>query len=167
MIAPNVGSSNGGGLAVRGRSIAALGDVNDRNCFGGAPWQFLQESRRQGFAQEGWSVDVRRLRGRRVAWNAAQLLRGRKPGGFQFSKSGRAAALAQIPKALLRTEVISFHQHFPPYGPILRGGGEVNYYVDAPTRRFSRRTVSTGRWIVGQFGRPSPTSATLLPERAA
>jgi glycosyltransferase involved in cell wall biosynthesis len=117
--------------AKRIRSIVALGDVMNPNCFGGAPWQFLQECRRQGFAQEGWSVDVGRLRFPRVLWNAAQIARGRRPGGFQFSASGRAAALAQIPRRLLGTEVISFHQHFPPFDPILKAGGEVNFYMDA------------------------------------
>jgi glycosyltransferase involved in cell wall biosynthesis len=113
------------------RAIAALGDVLDPHCFGGAPWQFLQESKRQDFACNGWSVDVRKLRTRRLAWNAAQVLRGRRPRGFQFSAAGRAAALAQIPSDRLGTEVISFHQHFPPFEPILKAGGEVNYYFDA------------------------------------
>ena len=115
----------------RARTIAALGDVMNPNCFGGAPWQFLRESRRQGFAQEGWSVEVNRLRLPRILWNAGQILRGRAAGGFQFSASGRAAALAQIPRRLLRTEVISFHQHFPAPDPVLKAGGEVNFYVDA------------------------------------
>jgi glycosyltransferase involved in cell wall biosynthesis len=127
---PNVepGRSEGPGGE---RTIAALGDVNDPNCFGGAPWQFLQESRRQGFAQHGWSVDVKRLRRPRALWNAAQLFRGRKPGGFQFSASGQQAALDQVPKYQWRTEVISFHQHFPNPAPIVRTGGTVNYYIDA------------------------------------
>jgi hypothetical protein len=37
----------------------------------------------------------------------------------------------QIPGDLLRTEVISFHQHFPPPDVVRRAGGEVNYYIDA------------------------------------
>ena len=115
----------------RQKSIAAMGDVMDPNCFGGAPWQFLQESRKQGFASYGWSVDIRRLRRPRFMWNVAQIVRGRRSGGFQFSKSGRMAAMDQIPGDLLRTEVISFHQHFPPPDVVRRAGGEVNYYIDA------------------------------------
>jgi glycosyltransferase involved in cell wall biosynthesis len=121
-------SAGSGGRRV---AIAALGDVMDPNCFGGAPWQFLQESVRQGFAACGWSIDVRGLRPRRLAWNVAQVLRGRRPGGFQFSAAGRTAALSQVPDELLGSEVISFHQHFPPFEPILRAGGEVNFYIDA------------------------------------
>ncbi len=120
-----------GSGGARRLSIAALGDVMDPNCFGGSPLQFLQESVRQGFAGRGWSIDVRRLRRRRIAWNAVQVLRGRRPGGFQFSAAGRAAALSQVPGDLLGSEVISFHQHFPPFEPVVKAGGEVNFYIDA------------------------------------
>jgi glycosyltransferase involved in cell wall biosynthesis len=115
----------------RPRSIAVLGDVMDPHCFGGAPRLFFEEAHRQGFAQHGWSVDVRKLRRGRLIWNAAQCLRGRRPGGFQFSSAGKAAALAQIPADLWATEIISFHQHFPSPDPIIRAGGELNFYLDA------------------------------------
>jgi glycosyltransferase involved in cell wall biosynthesis len=115
----------------RARSIAAYGDVLDPNHFGGAPWQFFEEARRQGFAQHGWRVDTRKLRNHRLAWTAGQLLRGRRPGGFQYSSAYRAAALAQIPRQLLGTEVISFHQTFPASAPIVHAGGEINFYIDA------------------------------------
>jgi glycosyltransferase involved in cell wall biosynthesis len=114
-----------------GRSVAALGDVMDPDCFGGSPSQFLQESRRQGFAETGWTVDVGKLRLPRLIWNGARVLQGRAPGGFQFSAAGQAAALAQIPPHLLRTDIISFHQHFPPPGPVLEAGGSISYYIDA------------------------------------
>jgi glycosyltransferase involved in cell wall biosynthesis len=113
------------------RSVAALGDVTDPGCFGGAPWQFFEEARRQGFAQHAWSVDVGRLRPRRLAWNALGVLRGRRPGGFQFSAPGRAAAVAQIPAGLLATDIITFHQHIPPIGAVARAGGVLNFYFDA------------------------------------
>lgn len=115
----------------RARSIALLGDVMDPHCFGGAARQFYDEALRQGFAHHGWRVDIRKLRRARVIWNAAQFLRGRKLGGFQYSSSCHAAALAQIPGHLLETEVISFYQNFPPPGPITRAGGELNLYIDA------------------------------------
>jgi glycosyltransferase involved in cell wall biosynthesis len=125
-------ASNGMGAdGTTGRSIAALGDVMDPNCFGGAPWQLLQESRRQGFARHGWSVDIRRLRVPRIRWNATQLLKGRASRGFQFSEACRRAALAQIPPDILGTEVISFHQNFPAPGQVARAGGQVSYYLDA------------------------------------
>jgi glycosyltransferase involved in cell wall biosynthesis len=112
-------------------AVAALGDVMDRNCFGGAPYQFFHEARDQGFAQQAWRVDVSRLRTPRFLWNAGRLLTGHKPGGFQFSGAGMAAALSQIPRASWDSQVISFHQHFPPFAPILKAGGEINFYFDA------------------------------------
>jgi glycosyltransferase involved in cell wall biosynthesis len=116
---------------VRPRSIAALGDVTDPNCFGGSPRLFLDEARRQGFAEHAWRVDVDRLRAGRWRWNAGQVLRGRRPGGYQFSRACRSAALAQIPPNLLGTEVLSFHQHFPPLEQVRKAGGDVSFYLDA------------------------------------
>jgi glycosyltransferase involved in cell wall biosynthesis len=113
------------------RSIAAYGDVLDPNHFGGAPWQFFDEARRQGFAQHGWSVNLQKLKRPRITWNLRQLLRGRRSGGFQYSSTYRAAALAQIPDQLLATDVISFHQIFPAPDPIIRAGGKLSFYIDA------------------------------------
>ncbi len=52
-------------------------------------------------------------------------------GRIPIFRAGQAAALAQIPDHLWATEVISFHQHFPPPDPIIRAGGELNFYLDA------------------------------------
>jgi glycosyltransferase involved in cell wall biosynthesis len=113
------------------RTIAAMGNVLDPNCFGGAPWQFLEEARRQGFASEGWGLDLKALKGARWAWNAQQVLMGRRPGGFQFSAACRSSAVAQFPRRFLESEVITFHQHFPPLEAILEAGGQLNLYIDA------------------------------------
>ena len=113
------------------RSIAALGDVLDPNCFGGAPWQFFQESKRRGFAHEAWRVDLARLRRKRLRWNAGRLLRARRPGGFQFTSAGRKAALDCADRSLLATDVISFHQIVPPFDEVARAGGILNFNIDA------------------------------------
>jgi glycosyltransferase involved in cell wall biosynthesis len=157
----------------RPRSIAAYGDVMDPNHFGGAPWQFFDEARRQGFAQHGWSVNLQKLKRPRITWNVHQLLRGRRSGGFQYSSTYRAAALAQIPNEYLATEIISFHQIFPAPDPIIQAGGKINFYIDATftqlfpsyglDRHIDRRTLdeaiayerytfaSAQRVIVNQF----------------
>lgn len=115
----------------RRRSIAALGDVLDPNCFGGAPWQFFQESEKRGFAQEAWRVDLARLRRHRLGWNAGRLLCGKRPGGFQYSRAGRNAALACADSSLLATDVISFHQIVPPFEDVAKAGGVLNFNIDA------------------------------------
>jgi len=115
----------------RRRSIAALGDVMDPNCFGGAPNQFFNAAAERGFAQEAWRVNLTRLRRDRMRWNAGRVLRGRRPGGFQFSSAGRQAALACADRSLLATEVISYHQHVPPFDEVEKAGGKLNFYIDA------------------------------------
>ena len=100
------------------RSIAALGDVLDPNCFGGAPNQFFKAGVERGFAHDAWRVDLAGLRRDRLWWNAGRILTGRRPGGFQFSNAGRRSALARADRSLLATDVISFHQHVPPFDDV-------------------------------------------------
>lgn len=117
------------------RSIAALGDVLDPNCFGGSPSRFFVESRKRGFAHEAWRVDLTRLRRDRLRWNVGRVLSGHRPGGFQFSSAGRKAALGCADRTLLATDVISFHQHVPPFDDVERAGGTLNFYIDATYRQ--------------------------------
>jgi len=118
-------------LEPRRRSIAALGDVTDPSCFGGAPNQFFNAALERGFAQDAWRINLTRLRRDRIKWNAGRVLRGRRPGGFQFSSAGRRAALDCSDRSLLATEVISYHQHVPPFDEVEKAGGKLNFYIDA------------------------------------
>jgi glycosyltransferase involved in cell wall biosynthesis len=113
------------------RSIAALGDVTDPNCFGGAPHQFFKAAIERGFAHDAWRVNLHRLRHERLRWNAGRVLSGHRPGGFQFSSAGRRAAIARVDRRLLATDVISFHQHVPPFDEVEKEGGTLNFYIDA------------------------------------
>ncbi len=117
------------------RSVAALGDVLDPDCFGGAPNQFYQEALERGFAQDAWRVNVSCLRWARLRWNAVRVLSGRRPGGFQYSRAGRKAALACAGRGMLASEVISFHQVVPPFDEVTRAGGSLNFYIDATYRQ--------------------------------
>lgn len=117
------------------RSVAALGDVLDPDCFGGAPNQFFRAAVESGFAHDAWSVNVNRLRRERLRWNAVRVLSGQRPGGFQYSKAGRNAALACANRDLLATEVISFHQIVPPFHEVSTAGGTLNFYIDATYRQ--------------------------------
>jgi glycosyltransferase involved in cell wall biosynthesis len=113
------------------RSVAALGDVLDPNCFGGAPYQFFRAAKARGFAGEAWRVDLPHLRRDRLLWNLGRVATGHRPGGFQFTAAGRKAALARSNPELLATEVISFHQHVPPAAAVAAAGGTLNFYIDA------------------------------------
>ena len=112
------------------RSVAALGDVLDPNCFGGVPYQFFRAAKVQGFAGEAWRVNLPHLRRDRLLWNAGRVASGHRPGGFQFTAAGRKAALARSNPGLLATEIISFHQHVPPAEAVVAAGGTLNYYID-------------------------------------
>lgn len=117
------------------RSVAALGDVLDPDCFGGAPNQFFRAALNRGFVQDGWRVNVNRLRRARLRWNSIRVLSGRKPGGFQYSNAGRKAALECANPDLLATDIISFHQVVPPYQDVAEAGGTLNFYIDATYRQ--------------------------------
>ena len=39
--------------------------------------------------------------------------------------------MAQIPGRLLATDIITFHQHIPPFDAVARAGGSLNFYFDA------------------------------------
>jgi glycosyltransferase involved in cell wall biosynthesis len=157
----------------RRRSIAALGDVMDPNCFGGAPNQFFNAAVARGFAHDAWRINPARLRRDRLRWNAIRVLSGRRPGGFQFSSAGRRATLARVDRSLLATDVISFHQHVPPYEEVDRAGGTLNFYIDATYRQlfptygidrtlsesamhraleYEREAFRSARWIVANQG---------------
>jgi glycosyltransferase involved in cell wall biosynthesis len=64
-------------------------------------------------------------------WAAARAMRGRWPAGFQYSEAFLERAEAQIPRAQLAGEVISFNQHFPRAATVRRAGGRITYYIDA------------------------------------
>jgi len=113
------------------RSVAALGDVLDPNCFGGAPLQFFRAARARGFADDAWRVDVKSLSRDRLLWNAGRVATGHRPGGFQFTDAGRKAALRRSDRTLLSGDVISFHQHIPAAEAVDRAGGSLSFYIDA------------------------------------
>jgi glycosyltransferase involved in cell wall biosynthesis len=103
----------------------------DPNCFGGSPSQFFSEARRSGFAQDAWRVNLSDVGRDRWRWNAGRVLRGRRPGGFQFSAAGRRSALSHADQSLLGTDVISFHQHIPPFEDVANADGTLSFYIDA------------------------------------
>lgn len=113
------------------RSVAAIGDVADVRAWSGIPFHFLEAAQAAGFASIPWRLDLRALRGPRVRWSLGQLLRGRRAGGFQYSAAFMKAAGAQVPEALFASEIITFHQHFPPCGAVKAAGGRLNHYIDA------------------------------------
>lgn len=115
----------------RGCSIAAVGDVTDVNCWSGIPFHFWQAARAAGFADVPWRLNLEKMRWPRRFWNLARVVRGKSPGGFQYSPAFFQRAATQIPTELFHSEIISFHQHFPLAQDVLTAGGVLNHYLDA------------------------------------
>jgi len=113
------------------RSIAAVGDVADINCWSGIPYYFWQAAKRSGFAGDPWRVDLGSITWQRIAWNSWQKTLG-KGGGFQYSGWFLDLIESQIPRELFSTEIISFNQHFPRAASVTKARGILNHYIDAP-----------------------------------
>jgi glycosyltransferase involved in cell wall biosynthesis len=120
-------------------SVAAVGNVLDKSTFSGTPYHFFSAARSLDASIQGWSPDLAALTTSRKAWNIGQLLRLRRPGGYQFSSSFEQKLTSQIPTELLATSVISFNQHFPSPHVIHRHGGRISYYIDATTTQLFDR----------------------------
>ncbi len=130
-----------------------FGDVLSETGFGGSPRQFFLACQKAGFAQHAWRVNLERLRWPRRIWNLGQVMRGRKPGGFQYTRWCARTLLKQVPRDLWETEIITFHQNFPPIEPVLRAGGEINFYFDA-----------TYKQLFPAYGLDKKASAGVLSE---
>jgi glycosyltransferase involved in cell wall biosynthesis len=113
------------------KTIAAVGDVSDVNCWSGIPFHFWQSARATGFATESWRVDLQQISWQRWFWNLGGIFRG-GTGGFQYSTWFLELAERQIPPALMTSEAITFNQHFPRGTTVISAGGSLNHYLDAP-----------------------------------
>lgn len=120
-------------------AIAAIGDVSKVKTFSGTPYCFYNAFVNAFTDTQPWAVEPEALNFKRLMWNASQVVRGRRPGGFQYSLTFHNGLLQQIPAELQNRRVISFNQHFPLPSTIRQSGGEVYYYIDATFRQLLDR----------------------------
>ena len=113
------------------RAVAAVGDVTDPRCWSGLPYYFWRAAVRAGFADAAVRLPLDWTAGPRRRWNLLQLARGRRPGGFQYSRTFLDRAERLIPPAVWAGEVVSFSQHFPRAATVRAAGGRISYYLDA------------------------------------
>lgn len=111
--------------------IAAMGDVRSVGCWSGIPHHFWIAAEKLGIDCIPLSVDLEKLRWPRLVWNSVQGLRGQL-GGFQYSERCLRLLERQIPDVFWQSKVITFNQHFPRATSILKHGGSVSHYIDAP-----------------------------------
>jgi glycosyltransferase involved in cell wall biosynthesis len=116
------------------RLLTVVGDPNRIGAWSGIPYFFLQAGKEQGFLADGLSLRAEDLARRRLSWNLARLLRGFRPGGFQYSEAFLRPLFAQA--KLRDDEEVEIISHFPllPPAPWPRGW-RVSYYIDATLRQ--------------------------------
>jgi glycosyltransferase involved in cell wall biosynthesis len=115
------------------RHLLCNGDATALATWSSTPFFLLQAGLRSGLLARGLALDPARLRWRRRLWNAAQLLRRGKAGGFQYSRHFAEALMGQVD---LGAPPLALLSHFPllppqPWPP----GWRVDFYIDATTRQ--------------------------------
>jgi glycosyltransferase involved in cell wall biosynthesis len=116
------------------RVLTVVGDPNRIGAWSGIPYFFLRAAKEQGFLSAGLSLQPENLRRRRLFWNLARVLRGSRPGGFQYTEAFLRRLFAQARSR--DDEEIEIISHFPLLPPRpWRRGWRVSYYIDATLRQ--------------------------------
>jgi glycosyltransferase involved in cell wall biosynthesis len=113
------------------RVVAAVGDVNDINCWSNIPYYFLQAGQRARFFDAGISIDLKRLKTLRTAWNILSPFRGERYGGFQYTALANSSMSQQIDWAGIG-DVVSHAQLFPPHELMEEKKISFSHYIDFP-----------------------------------
>jgi glycosyltransferase involved in cell wall biosynthesis len=116
------------------RVLTVVGDPNRIGAWSGIPYFFLRAAKEQGFLSACLSLQPENLRRRRLFWNLARVLRGSRPGGFQYTEAFLRRLFAQARSR--DDEEIEIISHFPLLPPRpWRRGWRVSYYIDATLRQ--------------------------------
>lgn len=118
--------------------VAATGDAGDIHCWSGTPYYFTASARDAGWPVQPGRLNMKALARSRMAWNALRLLRGLKPGGFQYEAAFLARAEEQLLTAHGPGRLLTFNQHFPRSLPLAQKGYPVVRYLDATLASFCR-----------------------------
>ncbi len=108
------------------RVLACIGDVRDMNTHSGHNYHLWRTGLVSGFLQDGWSLHPERLRRARLWWNARELARTGRYGGFQFTRDFLDALLSQAPAKGV-TEIVSTFQLFPDHSVT---EANLSFYID-------------------------------------
>ena len=110
--------------------IAALGSVQDINCWSNIPYFFFKQGFEDGIFNDPWNLDLSDFGVSRKYWNLLNLLCFNKPGGYQYSASFLNKAESLIPAHYFSQTIISFNQVFPRAETVKSAGGKIIYYID-------------------------------------
>lgn len=105
-------------MTIRGKKVlvAAVGDSNSPVTWSGIPFHLLQAGRRLGLVDAGMALKVGGgiWSARRAFWNATQVLRGSRLGGYQYSPQFLEALWRPFRQEAKGDIVINCFQLFPP-----------------------------------------------------
>lgn len=96
--------------------VASIGDAESPLTWSGIPYHLTQTGRAAGFVTEGLPLhtDGWPWRMRRMAWNLAQVSRGQRRGGYQYSVGFLERLWRPFRERLSGARVINCFQLFPP-----------------------------------------------------
>lgn len=96
--------------------VAAVGDPNNPLTWSGIPFHLLQAGKQAGLIDAGLEMKVGGglWFARRATWNATQVLRGRRWGGYQYSDQFLEALWGPLHPEARGNIVINCFQLFPP-----------------------------------------------------
>ncbi|HEX2658999.1 MAG TPA: glycosyltransferase family 4 protein [Polyangia bacterium] len=96
--------------------MASVGDAENPLTWSGIPYHLSQAGREVGFITGGLPLDPsgRSWKAQRLAWNLAQVLRGDRKGGFQYSVGFLERLWAPVQERLTGAAVINCAQLYPP-----------------------------------------------------
>lgn len=120
----------------RETSLVVLGDSNDPRAFSGTPYHFLQAAKRAGVIQRGVPLPIGgfALRWERRFWNLQHVLKGHRPGGYQYSTTFLERVWRDAGPAVRGGRVIN---HFPLYADSVVRDDSVDrwFYIDGTLRQ--------------------------------
>jgi len=94
--------------------VACVGDAESPLAWSGIPYHLIEAGRAIGFVTGGLRLDVTRLRRRRLVWNALQVLRGDRRGGYQYTADFLDRLWAAQHARLAGATLINCFQLYPP-----------------------------------------------------
>ena len=123
-------------VQVKQTYLTCVGDANAPSTYSGTPFHFLDAARRSGLIDEGLnlSVNSQAWKLQRLLWNAATVMRGLRPGGFQYSSWFLERLYAPFQNKLPGSRLINLFQMYPP--SIVRNTTiEKWFYIDMTLRQ--------------------------------
>jgi len=114
--------------------IAAVGDSEDVATWSGTPHYLLRAGRRREFLTDGLNLRIGALPRMRLSWQARQVLKGRRPRGFQYSPSFLRALGNRAVEECGRLgvgDVISHYQLLPGAECLRAASIRTSFYIDS------------------------------------